>query len=158
MSCDCLFIVCLGIYEDYSSKCSIQWKPHHGVGCSFQLWVYMTFYNLLESYMDLGAFTIYETIILKPFSVAYTGFSEGNFNNLYLMSLVRFLLWRMFKDFLLFSLKVLSNTRVSGIRIHNNYLPKLLVIWTGNVRELIWDPLDQVGDPYELSHTTCPNC
>jgi hypothetical protein len=42
--------------------------------------------------MDLGAFTIYEAIILKPFSVAYTGFSERNFNNLYLMSLVRSLL------------------------------------------------------------------
>jgi hypothetical protein len=50
--------------------------------------------------MDLGALAIYATILLQNFSVANTSFSKRNFNNLYLMSLVRSLLCRMFKDFL----------------------------------------------------------
>jgi hypothetical protein len=61
----------------------------------------MTFYNLLEFYMDLGALA-YATILLQKIFVAYTSFSKINFNNLYLMSLFRSMLCRMFKDFVLY--------------------------------------------------------
>jgi hypothetical protein len=55
------------------------------------------------------------------------------------------------------------------IWIHGNYLPKLLAIWIGNVRESTWDSPKCVGGQaiqnlfgqvsliYALFHIICPN-